>query len=154
MKILFIAFLAVAITNAGAFETEIEKLELNNGQILLVVETDHSRNMPWAFYDQAIKSIPLIYPNSVIIAGERLGKTGGNNEILYSLVGYKESIDSKGITISGIATFKDRAWIFDIMVKESLLSQSIRLVLQQLNQLPYSKRMQTDHQKATPFDGG
>ena len=144
MKVLSLALLIAAFSIANVSGSDIEKLELKNGNAFVVVETEYSRNMPWAYYDQAIESIPLIYPDAVIVIGERLGKTDENNEVLYSLVGYKENNDSRYVVISGIATYRDRAWTFETRVEEIMFAQSVHLVLQQLSQLPHIKRMQTD----------
>ena len=150
MKFLITIYLAAAIIIAGASENDTEKVELENGFILLITESTHSRNMPYLFYDQAIKSIPRIHPNSIIVAEERLGKTGINDDILYSLIGYKVAENTEEVTISGIATNRDRAWSFNIMVTDSFLSQTLLLILQQLNQLPNNKRMQLDKLPAAP----
>ncbi len=150
MKILSLVLLVAAFSIAGASESEIETLELKNGKAFAVVETRYSRNMPWVYYDQAIKSIPLIHPNAVILVGERLRKTDENNEVLYSIVGYKENKDSKSVVISGIATYQNRAWTFNTEAEETMLAQSVSLVLQQLSQLPYNRRMQSDRQRDAP----
>ncbi len=100
--------------------------------------------MPYVFYDQAINSIPGIYPNSTIVAERHLGKIGENADVLYSLIGYKEEKNTNEITISGIATNKDRAWSFTIMVADSSLTQTLLLVLENLSDLPHNKRMQAD----------
>ena len=139
MKVLVTVYFASVGTLAGATEPDTEKFELDNGHILYVTEATYSRNMPYVFYDQAIISIPGIYPNSTIVAERRLGKIGGNSNVLYSLVGYKEQKNTKEIIISGIATNKDRAWSFTIMVADSSLTQSLLLVLENLSNLPHNK---------------
>ena len=149
-KIIAFCFVVVC-TLAGASETDTEKFELDNGYILYITETTHSRNMPYVFYDQAIDSIPRIHPNSIIVAKRRLGIIGKNAVVLYSLIGYKEEKDSKKITLSGIATYRDRAWSFNIIVADSSLTQTLLLVLENLSNLPYNKRMQSDLQTATRF---
>ena len=149
-KIIAFCFVVVC-TLAGASETDTEKFELDNGYILYITETTHSRNMPYVFYDQAINSIPRIYPNSTVVAERRLGKIGKNAVVLYSLIGYKKEKDTKEITISGIATNRDRAWSFNILVADSSLTQTLLLILENLSNLPYNKCMQSDLQTATRF---
>ena len=144
MKILITVWLIIFAPLAGASEFDTKKFELENGNILYVIETTYSRIMPYVFYDQAIKTIPGIYPNSTIVAERRLGIIGNNPAILYSLIGYREVKDTKEIKISGVATIRDRAWSFNIMVADSLLTQTLLLVLENLSNLPYNKRMGSD----------
>lgn len=148
MKALVTVCFVVIGTLAGASETDTEKFELDNGYILYVTETTYSRNMPYVFYDQAINSIPGIYPNSTIVAERRLGIIGGNSDVLYSLVGYKERKNNKEVTISGIATNKDRAWSFTIMAADTSLTQTLLLVLENLSNLPHNKHLQANPAKS------
>jgi len=92
---------------------------LENGVELHIKEILPSRILPHAFYDQAMASIPGVYPNSQIIAKRRVGYLGKNTPSLYSMVCYKESKDQEEVTISGVVTDKNKAWSFDAKVVES-----------------------------------
>jgi hypothetical protein len=144
MKILFSICCVIFTTLVGATEPGTEKFELENGHILFVTDFTYSRNMPYVFYDQAITSLPIAHPDSTIVAKRRLGKIGNNAEVLYSLIAFKDTAGDKVITISGVATSKDRAWAFNTKVDDSSLTQSLLLVLEYLSSLSYNKPLQTD----------
>ena len=135
---LALVFLLATVSISSASDSGTNSLKLENGNVLVIVEIEHSRSLPWAYYDQAMKSIPLIYPDAVVVTGERLGKTVENSDVLYSFVGYQEMKDSRYVIISGVVTHKDKAWKFDTRVEKVMLAQSVHLVLQQLGQLPFN----------------
>lgn len=101
-----------------------------------------SRILPHAYYDQAMASIPGVYPNSQIIAKRRLGYLGKNPSTLYSMVSYKESIDLAEVTISSVVVCQDKAWSFDAKIDESSLVGALVLVLEILADLPFNKSLQ------------
>jgi len=106
-----------------------------------------SRILPHAFYDQAIASIPVIYPNSQIIAKRRVGYLGKNTSSLYSMVCYKESKDLSEVTIRGVVTNKKKAWSFDVKIVESSFVDTLLLVLEIIADLPFDKSLQPPGEK-------
>ncbi len=147
-----LAVLLVATAAVSAAEaTDSDKLELENGAVLHIAETAYSRNLPWVFYDQAIASIPLIHPDSVFVAKQRLATTQENDAVFYSLVAYKIENDDSEVILNGIATIESRAWSFEIMVTESSLAQTLRLVLRRLSHLPRNPQRQSAAFQAAPL---
>ncbi len=144
MKILITLSLVFFVSSTGATEKGTRKLPLDNGYILHITEISPSRVLPHAFYDQAMESIPSIYPNAVIVAERRIGSFAGNNYPLYSLIGYKESMDLEDVTISGVVTGMDRAWSFTIKVSESSYANTLLLILENIADLPYNRSLQKD----------
>ena len=78
MRSLFTLSLFILVFAAGASETHAKKVLLENGLELQIKEIQPSRILPQAFYDQAMASIPGVYPNSKIIAKSRMGYLGKN----------------------------------------------------------------------------
>lgn len=139
MKILITLTLVLFVSSAGATKNDTRKLPLDNGYILQVTEISPSRVLPYAFYDQAMESIPGIYPNAVILAARRIGSFAGNSHPLYSLIAYKESMNLKDVIISGVVTGRDRAWSFNIKVTESSYANTLLLILEKIADLPYNQ---------------
>jgi hypothetical protein len=149
MKILITLSLVFFVSSTGATENDTSKLPLDNGYILHITEISPSRVLPYAFYDQAMESIPSIYPNSVIVAERRIGSFAGNSHPLYSLIAYKKSMDLKNVTISGVVTGMDRAWSFNIKVTESSYANTLLLILEKIANLPYNQSLQKDPGKVS-----
>ena len=93
MKTFMIIFLVNLTSMVGASENNSKHVRLENGQELNIKHMSPSRILPHAYYDQAVASIPGVYPNSQIIAKRRLGYLGKNPSFLYSMVSYKKSKD-------------------------------------------------------------
>ncbi len=142
MKTLFILSLVLLASFAGAAQSVIKKVPLENGQELRIKHIPPSRILPHAYYDQALASIPGVYPNSQIIAKRRVGYLGKDSAILYSLVCYKESKDLEEVTISGVVVNQNKAWSFDAKVVESSFVDTLVLVLEVLADLPSNKSLQ------------
>lgn len=142
MKTLFIISLTFLVSFAGASDNSSNKVLLENNFELHVKEILPSRILPHAFYDQAMTSIPGVYPNSQIIAKRRVGYLGKNTSSLYSMVCYKESKDIGEVTISGVITNKNKAWSFNVKVVESSFADTLLLVLEIIAELPFNKSLQ------------
>jgi hypothetical protein len=112
------------VTTAGASEIKVKTVPLENGVELQIKEMRFSRILPHAYYDQAIASIPGVYPNSQIIAKRRLGYLGKNTPAVYSMVCYKKSKDLAEVTISDVVTSKNKAWFFEAVVDEFALADT------------------------------
>lgn len=138
MRTLLIVSFIFLISTVGASETGIQKVLLENGHELYIKEILPSRILPHAFYDQAISSIPGVYPNSKIIAKRRLGYLVKNTSTFYSMVCYKKSKNHEDVTISGVVTSKDTAWTFNMEVVEAAFADTLLLVLETLGELPFN----------------
>jgi len=136
MKALLILILILAATSVGAQEGEVRKYPLETGVELHIKEIPFSRILPTAYYDQAMASIPAVYPSSEIVAKRRFGRFGSDLAASYSMVCYKESSQIDQVTISGVITIDGKAWSFDALVESSLFADTLILVLETLAALP------------------
>ncbi len=131
-----IVVLVFAASSAGAQDNEDQKISLETGVELQIKEIPFSRILPTAYYDQAVASIPAVYPGSQIIAKRRFGRFGPDVPASYSMVCYKESSEIDQVTISGVLTSNGKAWSFDALVEGSLFADTLILVLETLAALP------------------
>ncbi len=136
MKALPIVVLALTASSAGAQDNEGQKISLETGVELHIKEIPFSRILPTAYYDQAMASIPAVYPGSEIVAKRRFGRFGPDLTASYSMVCYKESSEIDQITISGVLTSNGKAWSFDALVEGSLFADTLILVLETLAAQP------------------
>lgn len=126
---------------AVASELGVKVISLENGYDLRVKEIQFSRILPHAYYDQAMSSIPGVFPNSQIIAKRRLGQLGKVSSSFYSLVCYKKLKEFDEVTISGIVTNSKKAWAFDAVVNETDFVDTILLLFETISDVPFSKQM-------------
>ena len=136
---LIIIFLSTAL---AASEMKVRNVPLDNGVALRIKEIRFSRILPHAYYDQAIASIPGVYPDSQIIAKRRLGYLGKNTPAVYSMVCYQKSKDLKEVTISGVVTSKNKAWSFDAGVDEFAFADTLIRVMEIIAEVPFNKSLQ------------
>jgi hypothetical protein len=142
LSIIFLAFYA------GASEIKTKTVALENGVEVHIKDIGFSRILPHAYYDQAVSSIPGVYPNSEIIAKRRLGYLGKITPALYSIVCYKKSKDLTEITISGVVTSKNKAWSFDAGVDESAFNDTLILVMEIIAEVPFNPSLQPTAQQS------
>jgi hypothetical protein len=67
------------------------------------------RSLPSAYVDQALQSIPQLYPAHVLLAHRRHSETG---PVAYSLIVYGKDAEIEEVTIEGVAVHEQRAWEF------------------------------------------
>ena len=134
-----------------ASENDEKNFLLENGYELHIKEIQYSRILPHAYYDQAISSIPGVYPDSQIIGKRRLGRFRKDSSSFYSLVCYKKLKDQVEVTISGVVTSKSNSWSFDAMVAETDFIDTLLLVLETISEFPFNKQMQSDAANAAPL---
>lgn len=84
-----------------------EDSALTNGGDLTIKDIQYNRSLPQAFYDQAVTSLPLLYPNHQLLVARRTGVLG---EVEYALICFKETSKSRHGVIEAIAVFEERAW--------------------------------------------
>ena len=142
MKALPILICALIVSAAAASEMKVRNVPLENGVELNIKEIRFSRILPHAYYDQAIASIPGVYPYSQIIAKRRLGYLGKSKPAVYSIVCYKKSKDLKEVTISGVVTSKNKAWSFDAGADESAFVDTLIQVMEIIAQVPFNPSLQ------------
>lgn len=142
MKALSVIALLLLAFNSGATTMNAKTVRLENGEILLIRNIQPSRILPHAFHDQALSSIPAMYPDSRILAKRRVGYLSKKPAILYSMVCYKESSDHERVSISGVITYENHAWSFDSKVAETAFHKTLMLIFESLNQLPFDRSLQ------------
>lgn len=131
------AILVLIFVTAGAAAADTGlPISLANGYELHVKEIVPSRNLPHVYHDQAMSSIPNIYPDSEIIAERRSGRLDQNPGSLYSLVCYKRTRKHSEVTISGVFTSTGKAWSFSATVAQRHYADTIAMILEALSQLP------------------
>ena len=100
---------------------------------------DSNRSLPHTYYDQAISSIQNIYPEHEFLAKRRYGKLG---KIQYSIVCYKENVESSNVTVSGTAIHKNKAWFFETHFPYASFGENLLIVLEAVESLPSNKVLQ------------
>ena len=68
-----------------------------------------NRSLPSAYVDQALQSLPQLYPAHVLLAHRRHSETG---PVSYSLIVYGKDDAVDEVTIEGVAVHEQRAWEF------------------------------------------
>lgn len=123
--------IAISMTDAPAADSRI--IQLDNDQSLSVESISYSRILPYAFYDQAMASLPALYPGIEILVQRRLGQLGSEPIRLYALIGYREKRSSDDITLQGVVTQEDQAWAFNLKTTRASLEQTLVLVVEFLS---------------------
>lgn len=126
---LFVAAFAAADAPGSA-------IALGNGEVLLVTQIAASRNLPHAYYDQAMSSIPQIFPDFELITHQRAAAVTVRRGMLYSLVSYKKTGGHHEVAIGGVVTGAGKAWSFRATVAERAHADTLRLLLEALSKLP------------------
>jgi hypothetical protein len=129
LKLILVLLLVLQCANAG----ELARITLDGGITLNVSKFISNRSLPHAFYDQAMSSIPLLYPDYMIYAKRRQGKLG---KLDYSLICYKQTRKSAQVTISGAAVSGTDAWSFETTVPESSFGDALLRVIEAITKLP------------------
>ena len=142
MKTLFFVIIIITVSLSGAAGMNFKTVPLENGVELHIKEIAFSRILPHAYYDQAIASIPGVYPDSQIMAKRRLGYLTKNPPAVYAMVCYKKSKNRKEVTISGVVTSKNKAWSFEAGVAESAFADTLILVMEMIAEVPFNKSLQ------------
>ena len=142
MKTFLIFSLIVAVSSPGTVQDKTKSVVLDTGARLEIKEILFSRILPTAYYDQAMASIPAIYPESVIVANRRFGRFGKTAAASYSMICYKKSADADEVTISGVVVRNGNAWSFDTKVNSSLFTDTLIQVLETIADLPSGQSLQ------------
>jgi hypothetical protein len=122
----------------GAIACAASDIRLESGSTLSVSSTAYSRVLPHAFHDQAIASLPQIFPKHVLLASRRSGVFG---EVFYALVCFKETQASEPVIIQAVAVHRDQAWTLDAIAPPSF-GDTLMQVLEQIGKLPANPGVQ------------
>ena len=121
-----VLLLAAPITEAA------RDIPLESGSVLRISDAEVSRILPHAFYDQAMASLPHLYPKHVLLAARRSGRFG---DVRYALVCYKETAASERVIIRAMAVHASQAWSLEAIASASYENTLIE-VLEQIARLP------------------
>jgi hypothetical protein len=122
--------LLLFLSAAAQADTEIQ---LNDGSALTITETRYNRMLPHSFYDQAMASLPQLYPEHELLAGRRSGRVGG---VIYSLICYRKSPSSDRVIIQAVAVHNRQAWNIETLTNTTSYPGVLLQVLERINGLP------------------
>jgi hypothetical protein len=143
MKILIIVGSLILHNLAFAEPGDVRKIPLETGVELRIEEILNSRILPHAYYDQAMSSIPGVYPESEIIAKRRVFQLGRRDSASFnSIICYKKDSNKAKVTITGVSTSRGKAWQFDTEIKESLFTETLISVIAELSKIPFKESLQ------------
>ena len=142
MKVFSVLALFLAASSAEAVENKVRVVSLMTGVEMQIKEIQYSRILPTAYYDQALSSIPHLYPQFEIIAKRRYGYFRDDRSTSYSIVCYKESAEFPEVTIGGIVVSNRNTWRFNLSVNASQFHDAHYLVLEIISTLPYNNILQ------------
>ena len=111
----------------------IHEISIDDNNVLTVIEIAGSRLLPHAYYDQAIASIPALYPEHEFLAKRRFAYIG---KVAYSIVCYKKDKDDNIVIISGTAVLNTEAWSFQAEVPEPVFGDALIIVLETISKIP------------------
>ena len=115
------------------------KVKVEEEIVLSIKKFRSNRTLPHAFYDQAVSSIPKLYPEHVFFAKRRYGRLG---KMQYSIVCYKETEKTSKVLVIGTAVLEKDAWSFDTHVDETTFGDKLLIVLEAIEKLPSNKALQ------------
>lgn len=110
-----------------------ENFTLDNGDTLTVTEIRSNRTLPHSFYDQAMASLPQLYPHHRLLAGRRAGEVG---DVAYSLICYRESPSNAKVVIQAVAVHGKRAWNIEAVTDTTLYPGALLQVIERISKLP------------------
>lgn len=110
-----------------------DKITLEGGSTLSFTEISYNRTLPHSFYDQAMASLPRLYPEHELLAGRRLGRLG---DVAYSLICYRESPSSNKVVIQAVAVHIERAWNFEAVTDTTSYPRTLLWTLERISRLP------------------
>ena len=113
-------------------------ITIEKGLEIRVKKLKSNRTLPHSFYDQAISSIPKLYPDHEYFGKRRSGRLGN---IQYSIVCYKKSKSTNKVIVSGAALFANKAWSFESLVPESSFGDKLLIILEAIEKLPSNKSL-------------
>ncbi len=116
---------------------DVRTVSLETGATLRVEEILNSRILPHAYVDQAMSSIPGVYPESKILAKRRFFQLGkGDSVSAIAIICYKKDSKKPAVTISGVTISRGKAWHFGAEIEESQFPETLIAVLAELSKLP------------------
>ena len=137
MKLIITFALLLLTSTVMATIGDVKVMPLGNDVELKLEEVTPSRIMPYTFYDQAMESIPAMYPKGQIIAKRRMGQFGEKNKLFYSLVAYTIREETKVVIIGGNIIFEKKAWSYSAQVPLESYSNYLVLILEHIARMAF-----------------
>jgi hypothetical protein len=97
----------------------------------------HNRNLPHAYVDQGLETIPTIYPKHILLLQRRYSTIGS---VEYSLLVYKEDSTKDTITIEGSAVRYPDAWTFQTKCQAESTMECLVVTLEKVAALAKAKQ--------------
>lgn len=95
--------------------------------------TQYYRGIPYAYVDQGLVSLPLLYPKHVLLVQRRFSELGA---VRYSLLVYTEDPSRPEVKIEGMAAHNDtRAWFFRAHCSSQNVMEGIVTTLERVAKL-------------------
>ena len=132
--LLFVLVFIISMNIAAEATTEIVLAE---GIKVEVKEFLPSRLTPTLYQKQAMESIPVMYPDSVIITNTGFGNLDSNNNVSYSLVSYIETPKSLMVVSGGEVLVGGRAWRFHAIIPEELYEKLQHTLIKKVANLAF-----------------
>ncbi len=136
--IMFPALLLAFLLGSHPATARADEITLESGARLRITEIEYSRILPQSFYDQALSSLPHLFPKHTMLAARRSGNLGKVN---YALVCYRDTPSSQRVAIQAVATYEGRAWRLET-TSASSYADTLLQVLEQISKLPSYKAAQ------------
>lgn len=95
-------------------------------------ETQATRNAPTAYADQALASIPQLYPRHELLVTRRSSTLG---DVWFSLLVYKRDGALDPVTIEGVAERQSKAWRFSATCPSAKALDGVVTVLERVGAL-------------------
>ena len=93
---------------------------------------DFFRGLPHVFAEQALESMPRLYPAHLLLAQRRLAQAG---PVAYSLLVYRKDAGD-AVTIEGVGVHESRAWRFSATCASRLAWDGLVTTLERVAELP------------------
>ena len=129
------------IMSLGVDAEELYSVIFLQGEITVEIrEFTPSRITPVNYFNQAMESIPVIYPQSEIITTISHSRLKADQDILYSLVGYIEYPQSPVVSAGGQVLVKDRAWQYYAEIPKEQYPELQNKLIEKVASLAFNKK--------------
>jgi hypothetical protein len=123
----------------AAFAFATDDANLPSGGDLAIKEIRYNKGLPHAFFDQAMNSLPHLYPDHELLLGVRTAVLG---EVEYALICLRETPSSHHVVIEAVAALKGRAWRYKEITPASC-EEALAKILGHIGNLPSVHAVQT-----------
>ena len=97
----------------------------------------YNPTMPYSHVDQALESIPVIFPKHKILLQRRMSTVGA---IDYAIIIFQEDANTNIVTIEGAAVRRPDAWTFQVKCMKDAALECLAVTLEKVAALGASKQ--------------